>query len=279
MRHGPLLVALGILVGAVLVRQLVVLVENQRLLSEVAQEAFRDSLTGLANRAHFLERLDQAVARRNGDAEPIAVLCLDLDNFKSVNDALGHPAGDELLIRVAGRLSCRRWGRGHCRTAGWRRIRDADRGFGRRVASSGPAGAGLVRHSDGDRRRSDHGAPEHRVDRGCRGVELDASTSCCGTPTWRCTPRNGKAENASAASSPICRSRIPFRRSAIRRRPINPLSPFPPRLRVARRRRQIPTSRLRRATDHRMRMRFTGPRWQSGLPWRCWCSARSRTPR
>ena len=105
MRHGPLLIAMGILVGAVLVRQLVVLVENQRLLSAVAQEAFRDSLTGLANRAHFLGRLDQAVARRNGDAEPIAVLCLDLDNFKSVNDALGHPAGDELLIRVAGRLS------------------------------------------------------------------------------------------------------------------------------------------------------------------------------
>ncbi len=105
MRNGPLVVALGILVGAVLVRQLVVLVENQRLLSEVAQEAFRDSLTGLPNRAHFLQRLDRAVARRNGDAEPIAVLCLDLDNFKSVNDALGHPAGDELLIRVAGRLS------------------------------------------------------------------------------------------------------------------------------------------------------------------------------
>ena len=104
MPHRPLLAALGILIVAVLVRQFVVLKENQGLLSEVAREALRDSLTGLANRAYFLHRLEQAVARRGDDA-PIAVLCLDLDNFKSVNDALGHPAGDQLLIRVAGRLT------------------------------------------------------------------------------------------------------------------------------------------------------------------------------
>lgn len=105
MRHGPLVVGLGILVAAVLARQFVVLVENQGLLTEVAEEAFRDSLTGLANRANFLHKLERALAQRREDSAPIAVMCLDLDNFKSVNDALGHPAGDELLVRVAGRLS------------------------------------------------------------------------------------------------------------------------------------------------------------------------------
>ncbi len=103
--HRQLFIAEAILVAAVLMRQLFVLIENQRLLAEVAREAFHDNLTGLANRANFLDRLERAMARRRRTAEPVAVLCLDLDNFKAVNDALGHPAGDELLIRVAGRLT------------------------------------------------------------------------------------------------------------------------------------------------------------------------------
>ncbi|MGW5149489.1 diguanylate cyclase domain-containing protein [Rhodococcus koreensis] len=102
---GPIPAVIIVLVVALLARQFIVLAENRRLLLTVARQAFRDRLTGLANRALFLDRLDQAVQRRRRESTPIVVLCMDLDDFKTVNDSLGHPAGDELLIRVAERLT------------------------------------------------------------------------------------------------------------------------------------------------------------------------------
>jgi diguanylate cyclase (GGDEF)-like protein/PAS domain S-box-containing protein len=67
-------------------------------------EARHDSLTGLANRAHVLERLTEALATAAETGEPVAVVFLDLDHFKVVNDSLGHGVGDEVLRIVATRL-------------------------------------------------------------------------------------------------------------------------------------------------------------------------------
>ncbi|WP_158308348.1 putative bifunctional diguanylate cyclase/phosphodiesterase [Thiocapsa marina] len=66
--------------------------------------ALHDPLTGLANRALFSDRLDQAIARTQRTGEQLAVLFIDLDRFKLINDSFGHPFGDEVLKEVAARL-------------------------------------------------------------------------------------------------------------------------------------------------------------------------------
>ncbi|MCU1691594.1 MAG: domain S-box-containing protein/diguanylate cyclase protein [Frankiales bacterium] len=70
----------------------------------LARQATHDGLTGLANRARMLERLDAALVEAAADGTAVAVLYVDLDGFKGVNDDLGHAAGDQVLVQVAERL-------------------------------------------------------------------------------------------------------------------------------------------------------------------------------
>ena len=79
--------------------------ERRRLERELTHQAFHDSLTGLANRVLFADRLEHALARAGRDGSVVGVLFIDLDDFKIVNDTLGHAVGDQLLTAVADRIS------------------------------------------------------------------------------------------------------------------------------------------------------------------------------
>jgi diguanylate cyclase (GGDEF)-like protein len=80
-------------------------VTNHRVRQTLEHTAFLDPLTGLSNRRLFNDRLASALARSCRERVPCAVLLIDLDRFKAVNDSLGHAAGDRLLIEVSDRIS------------------------------------------------------------------------------------------------------------------------------------------------------------------------------
>jgi diguanylate cyclase (GGDEF)-like protein/PAS domain S-box-containing protein len=78
--------------------------EQRKLERQLSHRAFHDELTGLANRALFLDRMDHALRVTRSDADPVVVLFVDLDDFKAVNDALGHGVGDQTLKAIADRI-------------------------------------------------------------------------------------------------------------------------------------------------------------------------------
>ena len=78
--------------------------ERAEAAARLAHQAMHDTLTDLPNRALLLDRLDQALVRARMSGRPCAVLFLDLDHFKQINDTLGHGVGDQVLVTVANRL-------------------------------------------------------------------------------------------------------------------------------------------------------------------------------
>lgn len=100
-----------LLVVTVLLRHILTATETHRLLSALANreqvmrhQALHDPLTGLANRALFTDRVEHAVTLHARSGQGVVVMFCDLDDFKEVNDSLGHAAGDALLVAVAARM-------------------------------------------------------------------------------------------------------------------------------------------------------------------------------
>jgi diguanylate cyclase (GGDEF)-like protein len=86
------------------VAQAATAIQTARLVDKVTYQAEHDDLTGLANRAVFGNRMEQALAAAGRNREPVGLFFVDLDDFKGVNDGWGHHAGDDVLREVARRL-------------------------------------------------------------------------------------------------------------------------------------------------------------------------------
>lgn len=99
---APLLDDRGLFSGVVV--SVADITERRALEDRLKHQAFHDPLTHLANRVLVRYRLEHALQQRAHTADRVAVIFIDLDNFKYINDSLGHSAGDELLIALAGRL-------------------------------------------------------------------------------------------------------------------------------------------------------------------------------
>ena len=90
--------------GYLIRRALDYAIERKRIEQGISYLAQYDSLTGLANRALFRERLNRAMVRADRNKKIVALMFIDLDRFKNINDSMGHDVGDQLLVEIGNRL-------------------------------------------------------------------------------------------------------------------------------------------------------------------------------
>ncbi|WP_117161209.1 bifunctional diguanylate cyclase/phosphodiesterase [Paraliobacillus sp. X-1268] len=101
---NALSIGLSVTFFMIIGRQLVVMRKNSKLVSEYRNLAYHDTLTGLKNRASFIEDLGTMMEKAKESNKPLALLLMDLDRFKSINDTLGHQIGDRVLQIASDRL-------------------------------------------------------------------------------------------------------------------------------------------------------------------------------
>jgi diguanylate cyclase (GGDEF)-like protein/PAS domain S-box-containing protein len=183
--------------------------ERKAFEQQLSHQAFHDSITDLANRALFQNRVEHALERQRRDDRPIAVLFVDIDDFKTINDSLGHAAGDEVLREVGDRV-------GTCLRAADTAARLGGDEFAVLLEDAGYQRAAEV----AERLMSVLEAPvqlegKEVFVRASIGIAIGdddrkgsrGATSSCGTPTWPCTRRRARARPATRCSSPRCTRR------------------------------------------------------------------------
>ena len=218
-----LIAASGIMFALVIARMAGIVRRNEEVTSreaalraelfqaELEHRAFHDELTGLPNRALFRNRVEHALAGRRRERLPVAVLFLDVDDFKNVNDSLGHAAGDEVLEEVARRLQdCMRPVDTIARLGGDEfaiLVHDAESELhsieiAQRARSALEVPIALEGRDDHDR-----GQHRHRLQRPGHGLRRRTPRSCCATPTLPCTWPRRAARATTRSSSPRCTPR------------------------------------------------------------------------
>ena len=198
-------------------RQLGRVVERIRAQEQIAHQATHDVLTGLPNRLLFLDRLEFALARAERHGSFAALLFVDLDRFKDVNDTLGHGAGDQLLRSVSDRLQAalratdwvapaRRRGV-HARALRRRRVRRALRGARLRGRCGADRGAGPAGAGRAVRARATRSTSSPRASASCsRAARIRTRKACCATRTSRCTGPRSAARATGRSSTRSCAS-------------------------------------------------------------------------